>query len=231
MIPEPEVQMNKAQELGHYKGKIPLESTTSSGCINSFSLKAGVEVSKLPPMSSWPHGAFLAIADLKHFFQLQQPVALGFTSKLTNQSAEVKSWYKSFTKEILSWWDTTRNKSNRRLNQNNKLMNRPCLILHNEAEGKQSSTSMAAGEDKFLALQFTSWLAWLQLQSVSHKAKWMWSEQKAFSYCSHRSWHCLERTKKCPTPHFFPRQMGLLAVWSTPSDKSHLQRPRAVHTW
>lgn len=79
MVPGPEVQMNKAQELRHGEGTIPLWPATSSGCINSFPLKAGVNVSKLPPMFSWPQGAILAIADLKHVFQLQQPAALRFT--------------------------------------------------------------------------------------------------------------------------------------------------------
>lgn len=104
-------------------------------------------------------------------------------------------------------------------------MSKPCLILHNWVEGKQSSTSMAAGEDKFLALQFTSWLAWLQHQSASHTAKWTWSEQTACHYfATEADTLSVEITEKCPTTHFFPGQMECLAVrgpWQEPSAKTH----------
>lgn len=44
-------------------------------------------------------------------------------------------------------------------------------------------------KDKFLALQFTSWLPWPLQQSAAHKAKW--SEQTTCHCFSHRSWHIL----------------------------------------
>lgn len=103
MVPGPEVQVDKAQELRHWEGKIPLWPTTTSDCTRKCPLKAGVRVSQLPPMSSWPQGAILATADLDHFFQLQQPAVLGFTYEFTKQSAEITSWSKSFTKEMSSW--------------------------------------------------------------------------------------------------------------------------------
>lgn len=46
--------------------RIPLQPTSS--CINGFSSKFLVGVSKLLPVSLWTQGAILALTGLEHFF-------------------------------------------------------------------------------------------------------------------------------------------------------------------
>lgn len=114
-------------------------------------------------------------------------------------------------------------------------MSRSCLTLHNQAEGKQSSTSTAAGEDKFLALQFTSWLAWLQHQSASYKAKWMWSEQTTCRYCSTEADTLCWDNKEEPNNTLLHRARGASSCmehtqWQMPSVKTH-SSPHRLNSW
>lgn len=108
-------------------------------------------------------------------------------------------------------------------------MSKPCLILHNWAEGKQSSTFMAAGK------KTNFWHSSSPHDYPGHCNSQQLTKQNdqskphVIAFPTEADIFFDEITEKSSTTHFFPRQMEPRAVRSTPRDKSH-SRPHMINS-